>query len=170
MSPDAKLEALLFAEAEPVTITKIAAWLNLSESEVEAAARELEKNLAGRGLTLLRSGNELALGMASSAGEFLKEIAKSRLTAELGKAGLETVAIIAYRGPISRPEIDWIRGVNSSFILRQLLIRGLVKRELKTGDSRTYVYEPTIDLLAHLGVGRLEDLPEYQAINANNEA
>jgi segregation and condensation protein B len=170
MSPDAKLEALLFAEAEPVTIKKIATWLSLSEAEVEAAAAALAKNLAGRGLTLLRSGNELALGTASSAGEFLKKIAKSRLTAELGKAGLETVAIIAYRGPISRPEIDWVRGVNSSFILRQLLIRGLVKRELKTGDSRTYVYEPTIDLLAHLGVSRLEDLPEYQAINANNEA
>lgn len=164
MTPETKLEALLFAEAEPLTVGKIAKWLNLSEAEVNSAAASLRATLQSRGINLIQAGDELALATAPAAADCLAAITKSRLGDNLGKAGLETIAIIAYRGPISRPEIDWIRGVNSSFIVRQLLIRGLIKRETKPGDSRTYVYEPTVDLLAHLGLKKAEDLPDYQSL------
>ena len=164
MTPETKLEALLFAEAEPLTIGRIAKWLNLTEAEVKSAAANLSATLQSRGINLIQAGDELALATAPAAAACLAAITKSRLGVDLGKAGLETIAIITYRGPISRPEIDWIRGVNSSFILRQLLIRGLIKRETKPGDSRTYVYEPTVDLLAHLGLSQITDLPDYQPL------
>jgi len=164
MTPETKLEAILFAEAEPLKIGKIAKWLNLTEADVQSAAANLSQTLRSRGINLIQAGDELTLATAPAAADCLAAITKSRLAADLGKAGLETIAIIAYRGPISRPEIDWIRGVNSSFILRQLLIRGLIKRETKPGDSRTYVYEPTVDLLAHLGLSQITDLPDYQSV------
>ena len=75
-----------------------------------------------------------------------------------------TLTIILYHAPISRPEVDYIRGVNSSFIIRHLLIRGLIKRSLKAGDNRAYVYEPTIELLAQLGLNERASLPRYDEI------
>ena len=80
---------------------------------------------------------------------------------DLGKAGLETLSIILYRGPATRRDIDYIRGVNSQFILRNLLIRGLVEKIQNPDDQRTFFYKPTFQLLSYLGIGKLEDLPEY---------
>ena len=83
---------------------------------------------------------------------------------DLGKAALETLTIILYRAPVSKGELDYIRGVNSSFILRNLLVRGLVERSINPNDKRSFVYRPTFDLLSHLGIAKIEDLPEYESV------
>jgi segregation and condensation protein B len=82
----------------------------------------------------------------------------------LGKAGLETLAIILYQGPISRADIDYIRGVNSQFIVRNLLIRGLIERVDNPTDARSFLYKTTLDLLSHLGISKIQDLPEYDQV------
>ena len=75
---------------------------------------------------------------------------------------METIAIIAYKGPLTRLDIEYVRGVNSSFIIRNLLMRGLVERVENPKDARSYLYKVSFDFLKHLGVTGIEDLPQYQ--------
>ena len=99
----------------------------------------------------------------------IEELCKEELSRDLGKAGLETLSIVLYRGPITRSGIDYIRGVNSTFILRNLLIRGLVEKIPNPNDQRSFLYRATFDLLSHLGIPRVEDLPEYGNTNESIE-
>ncbi|MDO8183786.1 MAG: SMC-Scp complex subunit ScpB [bacterium] len=164
MTPAAQVEALLFQQAEPLTINRLAKLLNLPTTVINEALIELEFKLKDRGLALIKSGEEVTLGTKPEAASFLAELAKQELSGPLGKAGLETLAIILYHAPITRPEVDYIRGVNSSFIVRHLLVRGLIKRSVKPGDARAFIYEPTLEALAHLGVSQREALPRFHEI------
>ena len=103
----------------------------------------------------------MLLGTAPELSPTIEKMTKEELMGDLGKATLETLSIILYQGPIVKSRIDYIRGVNSSFILRNLLIRGLIERREHPEDKRTFLYSPTFDLLTHLGISRVEDLPEY---------
>jgi segregation and condensation protein B len=171
MTLESQLEALLFWKGEPIALKKAAAALGSTEEEVGAALSALEASLATRGLRIMRNGDEIEMRTSPEASALIERLTKEELVRDLGKAGLETLAIILYKGPIRRSEIDYIRGVNSSFILRNLLIRGLIERtsEEESG-GRGYLYAPTIDLLAHLGVSKIDDLPEYAAVKAEMEA
>jgi segregation and condensation protein B len=91
------------------------------------------------------------------------------MSKEIGKAGLETLAIILYNGPISRREVDYIRGVNSTFILRNLCVRGLVEREPDLKDQRILRYKSSLSLLAHLGIKSVEELPEFEMLKNKTE-
>ena len=102
--------------------------------------------------------------------EFFRDLAREEQTKDLGKAGLETLAIVLYQGPVSKNKIEYIRGVNSSFVLRTLLIRGLIERVPNPEDQRSYLYRPTFDALAHVGVTKVEDLPDYEALVKQIEA
>jgi segregation and condensation protein B len=164
MDLSAKIEAILFFKSEPVSLKFLANALEVTEKDIELALEQLGQSLAGRGVTLMTKGEEVMLGTAPVASTLIENLIKEELSKDLGKAGLETLAIIIYEGPISRPEIDYIRGVNSSFILRNLLVRGLVERLPKPGDSRTFIYGPSFDLLRYLGVSQVENLPEFATI------
>jgi segregation and condensation protein B len=94
----------------------------------------------------------------------IEKLKKEELRGDIGKAGAETLAIILYRGPLSRIEIDRIRGVNSTFILRNLLVRGLIERRDHPTDSRSFTYAITPTLLNHLGISHREALPEFDVI------
>ena len=171
MNLESKLEALLFFKGEPMAKKKIQAALECTSEELENALKTLETALSGRGLRVMQNGDEIEMRTAPEAGDFITKLAKEELSRDLGKAGLETLTIILYKSPIKRSEIDYIRGVNSSFIIRNLLIRGLIERVAeKEGQGRGYSYKPTIDLLAHLGVAKIEDLPEYMTVKAEFEA
>ena len=112
----------------------------------------------------MRKDDEVALGTSPELSELMETLAKEELSGELSKASLETLTIILYRGPVGKQEIDYIRGVNSGYTLRSLLIRGLAERLENPSDRRTYLYKPTFDLLSYMGIKRLEDLPDYQAV------
>jgi len=175
MNTSAKIEAILFWKAEPVTIKKLAVLLStesakVSENEVKTGILELEKNLASRGVTLVQTDEDVMLGTAKEFSPLIEQLTKDELARDLGKAGLETLSIILYQGPISRADIDYIRGVNSQFILRALLVRGLVERVENPADARSFLYKTTIDLLAHLGISKAADLPEYEAVRKDIEA
>lgn len=169
MNLAAKIEAILFWKAEPVSIKKLASLLDVKAEEIKAGLAELEKSLAGRGVTLVQTDEDVMLGTAKELSPLIEQLTKDELTRDLGKAGLETLSIILYQGPLSRADIDYIRGVNSQFILRALLIRGLVERIDNPNDARSYLYKTTLDLLSHLGVSKVSELPEYETVRKEIE-
>lgn len=156
----AQLEALLFFRAESLKVEELARLLGTDKGAIEGACTELQKNLAGRGVALVRLGNTVELRTAPDAAPLVEKLVREELSRELGRAASEVLSIVLYRGQASRRDIDWVRGVNSAFTLRDLAARGLVRRALR--EKRGFVYEPTTELLAHLGVARVEDLPEYE--------
>jgi len=170
MNFSAQLEAILFWKAEPVTFKKLAELLKVDQTTVKSTIQDLEKNLQGRGLTLVQTDHEVMLGTAKEFSPLIEQLTKEELTRDLGKAGLETLSIVLYQGPISRADIDYIRGVNSQFILRNLLIRGLVERIDNPKDARSFLYKTTLELLASLGISKVEDLPEYEKVRADIDA
>jgi segregation and condensation protein B len=164
MSLEQLIEAVLFWKAEPVSLKDLASAVATSEVELSEALNRLELALAGRGLRLIRNNDSVALGTAPEASELIEKLAKEELSRDLGKAGLETLSIVLYQGPVTRAEIDYIRGVNSSFILRHLQICDLVEKITDPADARRFLYRPSFALLQHLGVTRVEELPEYSAL------
>ena len=155
------IEAILFYQAEPLSAKRLASLTKKSEVEVRDALKVLEEKLSHTGLRLLTNGDEVTLGTSPLAGATIEAITKEELSKDLSKASLETLAIVLYKGPLTRAEIDYVRGVNSTFILRNLLIRGLVEKIDNPHDQRSFLYKPTFALLEHMGVTRIEDLPEY---------
>lgn len=169
MKLESQIEALLFWKAEPISIKKLESLLNKNEIEIKEAIGQLSKSLEGRGITLIENDNEITLGTTKDASALIESLTKEELTRDLGKAGLETLSIILYQGPISRVEIDYIRGVNSQFILRNLLIRGLVDRVDNPKDQRSFLYKTSLELLSYLGISRAEDLPDFGLIKKDIE-
>lgn len=176
MNLEQKIEAILFWRGEPITLKKLAQILEVDIKEVEEALIELEKNFSSRGIVLMRKEDEITLGTSPFVSNLIEGLTKGELERDLGKAGLETLSIVLYRGPIRRVDIDYIRGVNSSFILRNLLIRGLVERiNAKEADSTTdnhgslsvgrgFLYKPTLKLLSFLGITNIHEMPEYDRV------
>lgn len=162
----ARVEALLFFKGEVVTTHFLAEALGISEDEARGGLAALEQKLIGRGIVLVRNGDEAELRTAPAMGQAIETLIKEELNKDLGKAGLETLAIVLYRGPIARSEINYIRGVNSNHILRALLVRGLIEKvdEGKESATRSTIYRPTFDLLSYMGVSKVEDLPEYEGV------
>ena len=153
-------------------VSKLASIFEVDEDAVQNALQELDAKLTDsrRGIVLVRKDDEVTLGTAPEAGELVEKITKEELSKDLGKAALETLTIVLYKGPISKPEVDYIRGVNSGFILRNLLVRGLVERIPSPKSERSFLYRPSFDLLSHLGISRIEDLPEYDTFYEKIEA
>lgn len=160
----ARLEALLFYYGEPITEQKAARLLGVSEDEFKKLARELNetlKNDPNRGLSLIVNGDEIQLVTKLEVQEIGKKIMSEEFKEELSPASLETLSLIAYLGPITRPSIDFIRGVNSSFTVRNLLLRGLIERRNSKGHA--FLYNASPAFLSHLGISSLEELPELDS-------
>ncbi len=155
------LEAILLFKNEPVSRKELSKTLNISIMDISASVKKLQEFYKDRGLVIIDDGEQVSFGTAPDASKLIKEIQKEEYSKELGRAGLETLSIVLYKGPISRREIDYIRGVNSGFILRTLLIRGLIERAESEVGERSFSYKPTLELLRFLGVTRKEDLPEF---------
>ena len=170
MTLDAKLEALLFFKGEGITISDLAKMAGENEEDVAKALETLKAKLEGRGVALVEAGEEVMLRTTAEASALIEKIEKEELMKDLGKAGAETLAIVLYKGPISRTELEYIRGVNSTFILRNLLIRGLVERISNPKDQRSFLYKPTLDLLSFLGVANVNALPEFETVKRDLEA
>jgi len=143
MQLDSKIEALLFYKGEAMKIKELIKLLGADQDAVENALKDLKEKLVGRGVELVRKDEEVILATTSGMADLIEQIRKDELTKDLGKAGAETLAIVLYKGPITRAGIDYIRGVNSTFILRNLLIRGLIEKVSNPTDQRSFLYKPT---------------------------
>lgn len=166
---ESQIEALLFWKAETLSIKKIANILNKDVEEIKKSVKTLSESLKGRGITLIEWEEDITLGTAKEVSELIETLNKEELSKDLGKAGLETISIILYQGPISRVDIDYIRGVNSQFIIRNLLIRGLIEKVDNPLDQRSFLYKPSLQLLSYLGVSKIEDLPDFDVVRKDIE-
>ncbi|HWO07229.1 MAG TPA: SMC-Scp complex subunit ScpB [Candidatus Paceibacterota bacterium] len=160
-----QIQALLFAEGGALTYASIARSLGCGEKDLPPALDALSAELEGSGLALLRSDTEAALVVAPDAREVVTKKLTEEYERDIGDAGLEVLAILLYEGPSTRATIDYIRGVNSSSTIRNLLSRGLVERSGNPEDGREFIYRATVELLAHVGVTQREKLPEYDMIS-----
>jgi len=172
MELEKKLEAILFWKGEPMSRKKLAEILKVGPSdisELNEAIEKLKENLNGRGIVLLEKENEISLGTMPELSSLIEDLQKEELNKDLSKASLETLSIILYKNGANRAEIDYIRGVNSSFTLRALSIRGLVEKTIDPKDSRRYIYKSSFELLSFMGVKSVEELPDYGAVNSGIE-
>jgi segregation and condensation protein B len=158
-----KIEALLFALGRPIARSELQKLLGAAPEDINAALAEAAAQ-AGKGTKIVDDGKQVELRAAPEAAELIEKIRKDEYAREIGKAGQEVLAAVIYRGPLTRSEIDFIRGVNSSQTLRTLTMRGLVRKIQNPKDSRSFLYESTTELLATLGVQRAQDLPEYAMV------
>lgn len=157
------IEALLFSEGGPMRKTRLAQLSGIPDAELESVFDDLSTKLSG-GLTLVRTETEVALVISNIASEAVRDAYKKELGEEIGDAGLEVLAIILYRGASTRAQVDYVRGVNTASTIRNLMARGLLERVGNPLDGREYLYRPTVELLAHLGVNDITQLPGYESI------
>ena len=160
-----KIESLLFYKNSPTKIKDLAKILNVSEEQILNSVTKLKEELQERGIRLMKKDSAVMLGTAPEFGEMIETLIKEELNKDLGKAGLETLAIVLYLGPVAKSKVDYIRGVNSGFILRNLMVRGLVERINNPEDQRSFLYKPTFELFAHLGITDIKELPDYESVS-----
>jgi segregation and condensation protein B len=161
-----QIQALLFTEGGALTFKSLAKSLSCDEGAIKTSLEALQKQLEGSGLTLVISDTEAILAIAPEAKDVVMQKASEEYDRDIGDAGLEVLAILLYEGPSTRATIDYIRGVNSSSSIRNLLVRGLIERSGNPEDGREFIYRPTTDLLAHLGASDRKNLPEYATISS----
>lgn len=164
MEIESKIEAILFFKGEPVSLRKLGEVLNVSPGELLESIGKLKEHLAGRGLVLIEKENEVMLGTAPELSMLIEDLRKEELNKNLSKASLETLSIILYKNGATRSLIDFIRGVNSNFILRALSIRGLIEKVSDPSDQRRYIYKPTFELMSFMGATSREELPQYDEV------
>jgi segregation and condensation protein B len=156
----ALLETLLFVATGPVSPGRLATALETTQGVVEKLLRDLEQDYQERGLRLQWNGNAVQLTTAPAAAPAVERFLGLDVTTRLSQAALEVLAIIAYMQPVTRPQIDQVRGVNSDSSLRSLLSQGLIEeigRLEKPG--RPILYGTTPEFMQHFGLNRMAELP-----------
>ena len=160
-----QIESILFVATKPLTVRQVFNFLKkqniqAAENKIREVLVDIENkfNVPDNGVHLVNSGDTYQLVSNPEHGELIKKFLKSEVSGELTPASLETLTVIAYRGPISKLELEELRGVNCSVILRNLLMRGLVEEQHEQ-------YQVTVDFLKELGLSSSKDLPEYEKLN-----
>lgn len=162
------LESLLFISGKPMSVSRLAGILKVDKKEINEQAEALmqEYNSEEKGTHIIKAGQSYQMVTSPKNSPIIKEFIKSEQTGELTKPSLETLTIIAYRGPITKAELEQIRGVNCSLILRNLMIKGLIEAE-ENKEKMVTVYNITHDFLRFLGLSRVEELPDFEKLNSD---
>lgn len=157
-----KIEALLFLAGRPLTVKKLCDLIEAKKADVEKAADALVTQYESRtsGVLIQKASDSYQMVTHPDVRSLAQAFAKEEVSGELTKPSLEALTIIAYRGPVTKAELEQIRGVNCSLILRNLLIRGLVEAKYDKPRATT-VYEVTHDFVRFLGLAKVDELPDY---------
>lgn len=169
MSLLSKIESILFVASKPLALKTIAKAVGSSSAEVEEAIDVLSSkyNTDASGIHILREGKEVQMATNSDNADVIDGFIKDEVSGELTKAQLETLTVIAYRGPITRPELEQIRGVNCALILRNLLLRGLIEQK-ENKNKITSVYVLSFGALGQLGITATTELPDYENLHKHD--
>ncbi len=162
------LESILLISDRALKIKDLAKKLNLEKKELKESIENLKEkfNIENSGIHLLMANDKIQFTTNPLSEKIIKEFVKEELNSNLTDASLETLTIIAYRGPITRSELEQIRGVNCSIIIRNLLIKGLIASQTNK-EKMTEVYNITIDFLKYLGINAPHELPNYEKLNSD---
>lgn len=157
------IESILFTSGEEIGFAQLVKILEVKESDLREALGELtseyEKNK--RGIIIVENNKNIQLVTNPENALFIEKTIKKNLQEALSRTALEVLSIVAYRGPVSRSDIESIRGVNSSFTLRNLLMRGLIVRNISQNDQRGYLYNISLDFIKKMGLNKIEELPNF---------
>lgn len=162
-----KLESVLFVSSKPLATEQLAKFVAANEQEVATALAELMERKKNEGIVLLNVNGYWQLATHPENVELVKSFLNADLREKLTDATVEVLGIIAYRQPISKAEIESIRGVNSQYSVRQLLMRGLIEKVANPNDSRSSLYQVTTEFLQHLGLQSVNDLPEFEKLTSS---
>jgi segregation and condensation protein B len=160
-----KIEALLFLAGESVSVNELARLIDRTPVQTQPFIDEASRSLEGHGICIIKAEEMVQISTSPAVAEYLKQYVKEEAQ-ELSAAAAETLAIVAYRGPISRVEIDAIRGVDSRRMLRQLYARDLVR---KTGEAHAPKYAISEQFLHKMGVRHVSELPEYDNLSSHEK-
>jgi segregation and condensation protein B len=160
IDPLAQLEALLFVAPSAVSLNQLSAALDITPREVEKLLTALGEQYANRGIRLQWHRDRIQLTSAPETAQVVERFLSLEATSRLSRAALETLAIIAYQQPVTRPMIDSIRGVNSDGVIRNLLSKGLLEEAGRSeSPGRPILYETTPEFLQHFGLSSMDELP-----------
>lgn len=164
----ANIEAILFVATKPLGMRQLARALQADERAVHDALDALAaaRNVVESGVHIVRNGDDVQMVTNPAAAKLVEDYLNVELDPELTRPSVETLTIVAYRGPVTKSEIEAIRGVNCSLIVRNLLLRGLIVEKDDTVKMQP-VYALSTDALRFFGVHRVEDLPDYATLHAN---
>jgi len=169
MSIKSSLESLLFVAAKPLKVKDLAELIKKSNDEVVKALDELasEYETDKRGMEIIKQGATYQMVTAPTEAKLIKEFVKDETMGELTKPSVEALTIIAYRGPITKSDLDRIRGVNCALILRNLLLHGLIEAKVDKKKNETY-YNVTLDFVRFLGIKDISELPDYVRLSVDD--
>ncbi len=167
MSLYSKLESILFASAKPLTLNDLSSLLKKDKAEIKQELSNLSNyyEQEKRGFKLINNGEKYQLTTASDNSDLIAKLLAEELSGELSRPSLEALTIIAYKAPITKIEIEKIRGVNCSLILRNLLIRGLIEEKFDK-QKQVSVYNVSLDFISHLGLNECSQLPNYEKLRS----
>ena len=164
------LESLFFVSTKSLDVKELAVFLKKDINEVEIALKALitEYQDNNRGLRIIESGRKYQMASAPDNAKLVQDFLQTEISGELTPASLETLTIIAYRGPIKKTDLEKIRGINCSLILRNLLIRGLIEQKTdKNDDDNEYVV--SLEFIKFLGLTSVKDLPDYDKFHNSED-
>lgn len=166
MNINSQLETILFVASKPLSLKKIVKVLQREETIVQSAlgALTLKYNNQESGIMIVQNNDEWQMVSNPDNREAAENFLKAEVSGELTRPQLETLTVVSYCGPITRPELEQIRGVNCSLILRNLMMRGLVK-EIEDSANLLPKFEVSMDYLRHLGINSLNELPDYDKLH-----
>jgi len=169
MEIKSKIESLLFISAKPMTIKQLSDLLKIKDSEIKKAGDELVEDYKNnkKGIQIIKNGSKFQMVSSPENAKVVQDFIKDETTGELTRPSLETLTIIAYRGPISKIDLDRIRGVNCSLIIRNLLLRGLIEAKADSKKKETY-YTVTFDFIRFLGINEINELPDYDKLSKDD--
>ncbi len=153
------LEAIVFSEGGEIPLKEVVRVLGLTQQELSEVVDSY--NRSGGGLILVQDSKRVVMRVAGNYASAIESYRKNTLSEGISKAGLETLAIVLYKGESTASGVEHIRGVNSGYTLRQLTIRGLLNKS-KVGMSYTYI--PSVELLSLLGIVKLDDVPGIEEV------
>ena len=161
------LESLLFASGEPMSIQELSEVLKQPTDTIKNILIKLQEfyQTNNRGLRLINNEDKWLMGINPESAPFINKLRKEIFEGDLSPAASETLAIVSYRGPITRAEINEIRGVDSSYILHHLLLRELIERFPNPQRANSFLYNISFKLLNHLGITKVQDLPNYEELH-----
>jgi len=161
------IESLLFVSGEPIKISRLAKISGAPKPEIENAIMALsgEYESQSRGLRIIKKEDRVQMATGPESASYVQQLIEGELQEELSTASLEVLSIAAYRGPITRADIESIRGVNCSYTLRNLLMRGLIDRAENPKDARGYIYSISFDFLKKLGIDDVKKFPDYEIMS-----
>ena len=157
-----KIESVLFIHGEPISEKKLGKVLKADQEDIRQALRELQADCEARGVRLIEKSGEWQFVTAPESSDIVETLIKAEYSENLSRAALEVLAIVAYKGPLTRAEVEFIRGVNSVYSLRNLLMRGLIEKKENEKDGRSHLYSVTFDFLRHFGLTDAKNMPQYE--------